>query len=223
MTVPRVVRRATGAVLLGGVLSHAGVAQSPPAFEGAITMRLKAPGAPGTGQELEYLIGPGRMRVNVPSPMGTMAVIMRPADQKMVILLDAQQMYFEQPIPQQVPPSASSPSTAATATVKRTGKTETIAGERCEQLLVQDASGTVDLCVARGLGAYADAMGGLRPRGSAPEWQQALAREGAFPLRVTGPDGTVLLEATKVERRRVGRALFEIPGSYSRMQRPPGR
>jgi hypothetical protein len=217
-----VVRRAIGAVLLGGILSHTGVAQSPPAFEGAITMRLRATGAQGAGQELEYLIGPGRMRVNVPSPLGAMALIMRPAEQKAIVLLDAQQMYFEQPLPQ---PASSPPAStgAATAAVTRTGKTETIAGERCEQLLVQDANGTVDLCVARGLGAYADAMGGIRPRGSAPEWQRALAREGAFPLRVTGPDGTVLLEATKVERRKVSRALFEVPGSYSRMQRPPGR
>ena len=75
------------------------------------------------------------------------------------------------------------------------------------------------MCLTSVLGPYVNPMaslGGTR----LTSWQQQLARDGGFPLKVTLPDGTVVLEVTKIEKRRVSDALFRIPSDFSKMEMP---
>src|SRR5687768_1296467 len=98
-------------------------------FEGAITVRVA--GAARNGQpapDLEYLARGGKVRVNVRSPMGSLAMIAAPAEKKLYTLMDAQSAYMEQPLSIDVRAGAND----STLIVTRTGKKETIAGHECE-------------------------------------------------------------------------------------------
>lgn len=186
-------------------------------FEGVITLR--SPGTTRDGQplpELEYLVRGERMRVNVRSPMGTMGLIAIPSEKKMFMLMDQQRAYMETPM------DASRATAGPEPKITRTGKTETIAGHACEHILIAGTTGeSTDVCLAKGLGTFFAA--GVTQ--AMPAWQRQLASEGGFPLKVIGPDGKVMLEATKIERKRLAPALFDVPDSYTRMdmpRRPPG-
>ncbi len=187
-------------------------------FEGVITIRSalrSRDGAPAP--EVEYMTRAGKLRINLRSPMGTMGVIASPAEKKLYMLMDAQSAYMEQPL------SFSASDNAVPApSMTRTGKKETIAGYECEHVRVVSTPDTTDVCLARGLGPYmAPALGAQMPA-----WQRALAADGAFPLKVTKRDGTVQMEVTKIEKRKLSPALFEVPDSYTKMdmpvRRPPG-
>lgn len=208
--------RASLALAAAALLSLPPALEAQP-FEGVITLR--APGTTRDGQplpELEYLVRGERMRVNVRSPMGTMGLIAIPAEKKMFMLMDQQRVYMETPM------DPSRATSGAEPKITRTGKTETIAGHSCEHVLIAGTTGeNTDVCLAKGLGTFF-APGAQQ---SMAPWQRQLASEGAFPLRVTGPDGKVTLEATKIERKRLAPALFDVPDSYTKMdmpRRPPG-
>lgn len=187
-------------------------------FEGVITMRSAALSRDGTpAPEVEYMTRAGKMRINVRSPMGSMGMIASPAEKKMYVLMDAQRSYMEQPLS-----FGERVSTMPAPVLTRTGKKEMIAGHECEHVLVATKSDTTDMCLARGLGPYiAPALGAQMNA-----WQRALVAEGAFALKVTKPDGTVQMEVTKIEKRKLSPALFEVPDSYTKMdmpmRRPPG-
>jgi hypothetical protein len=191
-------------------------------FEGAITMH--AAGTTREGQplpDLEYLARGGKMRINVRSPMGTLAMIAVPAEKKMYTLLDAQRMYMEMPLSLDV---STNTNAGPAPVVTRTGRKETIAGYECEHITVV-AKDTTDVCMARGLGPFFLANLGMNQQ--APAWQKQLAADRAFPLKVVGRGGKTEFEVTKIERRKLSDAMFDVPDSYAKMEmptrRPPAR
>ncbi len=218
--------------VLGMVVPRAPVlAQS---FEGTITMRLMAPGRSAPPQEVHYQARGGKVRLTVSSPMGELAMIAAPAEQKAYLLLDAQRMYMELPLP-----SPTSARTAPSPTAGRGrpgGPVDTVAGYPCTRRRITTPNGRggsqqVDACMSTALGPYLNpltamrgAFGGMM-RTRASGWQESLAEEDGFPLKVTLADGTVALEVTAVEKRRVSAALFAVPSDYVLQplpQRPPG-
>jgi hypothetical protein len=191
-------------------------------FEGVITMRVAA-GTPQQGpraQELEYLVRGRKLRMNMAGAPGGMAILALPAEKKLFMLMSAQNAYMEVPM-QEGAAEAQAMAQGADVKVTRTGRKETIAGYECEHILVTSQKETADICMARGLGSYVNPMSAMRA-GSEPAWQKMLSNEG-FPLRVTGPDGVVAMEVTKVEKKRLDNALFSVPEHYSRMQVPQRR
>lgn len=200
------------------------------AFEGVITVRLG--GAPRGGQptEMDYMAKGGNVRLNSVSPLGNVGVVAVPGEGRVYVLLEAQRMYMEQPINDLR--GARAPGASATAAraqaapppvIKRTGRKETIAGHACEHVLVTSAGdGEIDMCMARALGPFispASALGGA----GMPAWQRALATDGGFPLKVTRPDGTTLLEVIRIVRRKLPASNFTVPDDFVKMDRPPGR
>lgn len=189
-------------------------------FEGVITMRtnMRMPdGSPSP--EIEYMTRSGKMRLNLRTPMGSMGIIASPAEQKMFMLLDAQRMYTEQPLALGAMQARAGTAPPKAPVITRTGKKETVAGYECEHLLIEGNPRETDVCVARSLGPYVSPTLGTQM----PAWQRALAADGAFPLKVTGPDGTVQLEVTKIEKRKLSPSLFDVPDDYTKMQLPAGR
>lgn len=185
-------------------------------FEGVITVRTAISMPNGQpSPEIEYMTRAGKLRINVRSPMGSMGIIAAPAEQKMYLLMDAQSMYAEQPLDL----SGAGNSATTAPKITRTGRKETIAGYECEHLLVAGDPGDTDICVTKGLGPYVTPSIGAR----LPAWQRALASEGAFPLKVTNPAGVVQLEVTKIEKRKLSPAQFEVPDNYSKVAMPAGR
>lgn len=188
-------------------------------FEGAITMRMNtgraAAGAPNP--EIQYLVRGENLRVTMSGPAGGMSMLALAGEKKMYMVVDAQRSYME--IPASGMQASMDSRAPATLAVTRTGKRETIAGVECEHVLVADQGQQIDVCVSKALGGFLNPLTSMR-QGPAPAWQRTLAADGGFPLRVTGPDGAVMLEVTKVERKSLAPALFIIPDSYSRMTAP---
>ena len=190
-------------------------------FEGAITMRLTAGGRSGAApQDVEYLSRGGNVRVNVMSPAGPMAMLGLAAEAKTYLVIESQKAYMEVPISDAAGSMAAS---AGPTNVSKSGRKEIIAGYECEHIIVEthgeSGNKKTDMCLTSALGPYVNPMASLAGVGLAP-WQQQLARSGGFPLKVTLPDGTVALEVTKIEKRRVSDALFRIPSDFSKMDMP---
>ena len=118
--------------------------------------------------------------------------------------------------------------------VTKTGKTETIAGHKCEHYLVGERQDS-DICAAKGLGIMLGGQGGGMFAGM-PGYEAygEFAKKGLLPLKVTSlRSGTteVVMQATRVEKKRLDASLFTVPAGYAEMdmgkmmqqQKPSGR
>ncbi|MCA2982889.1 MAG: DUF4412 domain-containing protein [Gemmatimonas sp.] len=191
-------------------------------FEGSITMRMGSRGPQGAmSQVVEYLVRGGKMRVTMGGPMGGAAMIVSPTEKKLYMLLAAQNSYMEMSLPDSAADRARTAAAGAdSVTVTRTGRREQVAGLTCEHVLVSSRGAATDLCLTRELGRFVNPMASLQGGALAP-WQRQLGAE--FPLKVTMADGSVPLEVTKVERKRLSNDLFAVPNSYTKVTMPPRR
>ena len=206
------------------------------AFEGSVTMHIAGTGANAAGQDIEYQMRGGKMRVNANARGRTVSAIIVPAEKKMYTILDAQRMYLEMStdVASNAAAGAAAKAAASSPKITRTGKKEMIAGYECEHVLIESGAETNDVCFSKSLGTFMlgsamGMLGGGMGRGGAgaaqPAWQRSVTEVGGFPLKITRPDGTVALEVTKVEKKSLPESLFTVPPDYSRMtmpQRPPG-
>jgi hypothetical protein len=121
----------------------------------------------------------------------------------------------------------------STADIEVTGKTETILGYKCNQILVKDKGTVTDMWVAEGLGVFmglgngGGGGGGMFGRGkpaNAAKWEEALKGKGGFPLRVISRDAkgkeSFKMEATKIEPGTLPDSLFLPPEDYKKFQMP---
>jgi hypothetical protein len=186
-------------------------------FEGAITIRMAARGG-APPQEMEYLARNGNVRVTIAAPTGAISILGLAAESKTYVLMEAQRMYMEVP-----PPDSAAVAKVGEVKITKTGRIETIAGLSCEHIVVE-APGTAspqkaDVCMTKGLGPFVNPMANVAG-GRMTEWQKQLAQDGGFPLKVTLGDGTVPLEVTKIEKKRVSDTLFRIPADFTKMDMP---
>ncbi len=186
-------------------------------FEGAITMLVAtAPGRPA--EPVELLSRGGNVRATLESPAGPLIVLGLAAEKKTYVVIASQRTYMDV-TPDLVDASQAAPSVAGSAgagpvMVIRTDKKDTVAGYECDHVRVRTSgSNEVDVCMTRALGAFVNPLTSM-PGARMTPWQQQLARDGGFPLRATMADGTVVLEVTKIEKRRVSDTQFRIPDGY---------
>jgi hypothetical protein len=158
---------------------------------------------------------------------------------EMLMLMTEQQMYMVMPMKQQVE-QAMEKQGVGTADVEVTGKTETILGYKCNQILVKDKGTVTEVWAAEGLGAFMG-LGGGGPMGggggmfgggrrgggggaNAAKWEEALKGKGGFPLRVISRDAagkqTFKMEATKIEPGSLSDSLFSPPEGYQKFAMP---
>jgi len=212
-------------LLASPTVTHVAAQNTASAFEGVITMRLANRGGNVTTmQEMEYMARGGKVRMSIAGPMGSMAIIGVPAEQKMYVLIDQQSAYMEMRMDAEGARAVGAVAAMPEPKMTRTGRKETIAGYECEHVLVESSQQTYDVCMARGLGPFVNAMSSINRMGrggaSLPAWQRSLGAEGAFPLKVTGPDGAVQLEVTRIERKKLAEAQFAVPLNYTKMDMP---
>jgi hypothetical protein len=208
-------------------------------FEGTVTMNVPAAGA--VVGEMKYLIKGEQMAVitTLGSGSGPMAgaevrMIMDMKNAKTTMLIPIsgdmaaqfggmgggnmkgikQVVDLNQMAGQQADPSK--------ATFKALGTSQTIAGHKCADYEISDGKDVSKVCLASDMGAFAFAgAGGLGGRrgggGGSPTWAALLKSHPGFPLKVTGADGKVSLEVTKIEKGAVDQSMFEIPDGYMDM------
>lgn len=203
-----------GAVLALAAITapSAAHAQGTRQFEGVVTYQTD------DGRTFDYAVRKGLVRIDMNSESRHGAMIMDPAARKMYMLMPEQKVYMEMKLSQL---SDEDDATTSVQPVK-TGKSEVVAGHKCEYWTVKEQKGDVDVCLARDMGGFTAFDN--KSIGKASAWQKAIGKD-SFPLKVIvhGDEGEdVAMVATKVEQKTLDASLFEPPSSYTKMERPGG-
>ena len=199
-------------------------------FEGKVTQTITA--AKGESQTLNYSMKGDKLRTDMNADGHEMSSIMDLAKLEIIMLMPEQKMYMVMPIKKPVE-QAMAKQGESTAEVEVTGKTETILGYKCSQILVKDKGTVTEMWVADGLGAFMGlgngGGGGGGPFGggrkaNAAKWEEALKGKGGFPLRVISRDAkgkeSFKMEATKIEPGSLPDSLFAPPADYQKFAMP---
>ncbi|HET8625228.1 MAG TPA: DUF4412 domain-containing protein [Gemmatimonadales bacterium] len=188
------------------------------AFEGVVTSTMN-PTSPRPGT-MVYQVKGTQVRADVSNlkggPPGGMYMLLDAAVGKMMSVMPAQKVYMiidMKAVEKQLAPDGK----PVPAKLTRTGKTETVAGHKCEHCLV-GAQQETDICAAKGLGVMVG--GGLAGLPGHYRAYTDLAKDGFLPLKVTslrGGKAEVVMEATRIEKKRLDASLFAVPAGYTEM------
>jgi hypothetical protein len=113
---------------------------------------------------------------------------------------------------------------ASNVKVTKSAYTEKLAGAPCEVWGIEDANGTVDVCVAKGI-PFFDLTGepkSAKAGKAEPEWAAALTREKAFPLSVVAYDKQgkeeYRAEAVAVASKKLDDSMFRVPTGFKKTE-----
>ena len=219
---------AVGTLLLTAVSSFAAGS-----FQGKVTLSISD--KKGRAHDLNYSIKGQKLRMDMDAEGHSVATIMDMEKLEMLMLMSEQKMYMVMPIKKPVEQAVAKASAESTAEIEVTGKTETILGYKCNQILVKDKGTVTEVWAAEGLGTFmglgnnggGGGMGGMfggKKSANAAKWEEALKGKGGFPLRVVTRDGkgkdSFKMEATKIEPGSLPDSLFVPPPGYSKFQMP---
>ncbi|MGH7631619.1 MAG: DUF4412 domain-containing protein [Gemmatimonadales bacterium] len=214
-------------------------------FEGTVTYTMNpASGKPG---QLVYHVKGTKIRADITGatggPPGGIYMLMDGAAGTMMSVMPAQKVYMTMDLKamgERMKQHAGHKKPGGKIT--KTGKTETIAGHKCEHYLMGEKQDT-DVCAAKGLGMFMGGSGGggmgrgfALPAGY--EEYAEFAKHGFLPLKVAAIRNgreEVVMEATSVEKKSLDASLFAVPAGYQAMdmgkmmqqmrqqrQKPPG-
>lgn len=206
------------------------------AFEGKVSLAMTA--EKGRPMNLDYSIKGQKLRTDMNAEGQQMSSIMDLAKLEMLMLMPEQKMYMVMQLKKPVE-KAMEKAGEGTADVEVTGKTETILGYKCSQILVKDKGTVTEMWVADGLGAFmglgqnggggGNPMAGMfggggKKSANTAKWEEALKGKGGFPLRVISRDAkgreSFKMEATKIEPGSLPDSLFAPPAGYEKFAMP---
>ena len=199
-----------GAVVALAAIAAPAIAhgQSSKQFEGVVTYQGEG------GRTFQYAIRNGRVRIDLNDENKQGSMIMDSGSHKMYMLMPEQKMYMEMDVSQM----GEMDSSADNVKPRKTGKTEVVAGHKCEYWTVEEEKGRVDVCVAKDMRSFLAFSN--KSIGDASAWQKAIG-ENSFPLKVVMHDDgkeDVALVATKVEAKSLDASLFTPPTTYKKME-----
>lgn len=185
----------------------------------------------GGVQQIEYMTRRGKVRIGIGGGAGAAApaaMIYSPEDGVVYTIFPAMSMYAEMSMNDMTAmaradttPVATGRAAARPPVVTHTKQFELIAGHRCEHVTVAIGQSKTDICMGKGLGVFI-----MPSAGRTEAWNQVMTEANGFPLKVLGTDGKVMMEVTKIERKALGEALFNVPDTFTKMpdigRRPPG-
>ena len=183
-----------------------------PAFEGVLTMKMSGVGS-GAPQTIKYYVRNGILRMEMDGKSGQGYSITDPRKQVSYTVVPNQRMYMEM----KVEPKSAERIAKSEPKVTKTGRTETIAGHKCEHWIIQAEGEESDVCVAKGLGKFFGMAGGGQRE---PAWISKLGSD-FFPLRYAKVgQSAASLEVTRIEKRPLDASLFQPPAGYRKMTMP---
>lgn len=208
---------AAGVVMLGLLSVGLALAEE---FEGIVHFKSTRD---GKAREYDYLIKGNKVRIELGEGPAQFNVVVDPDAKRTLLLMPERKMVMEMPMTDDN--KTDSAGNKNNISFTRSGKTETVLGYTCEQILVKSDDGETEICGAKGMGYYAGmhrpGMG--RSSDGASAWAKELKDQGFFPLRVVtkDTDGTekMRLEATKVEKKSLNEHLFTAPDDYKKFDR----
>ena len=204
-------------------------------FEGKVSLTVTA--ERGRAMNMDYSLKGQKVRMDMNAEGNQVTSIMDTTKMEMLMLMHEQQMYMVMPMKKPVE-QAMEKAGVGTADIEVTGKTETILGYKCNQIIVKDKGTVTEMWVAEGLGAFMG-LGGGGPMGGgggmfggghqgggpkSAKWEEALKGKGGFPLRVISRDAggkqTFKMEATKIEPGSLPDSQFSAPAGYQKFSMP---
>ncbi len=193
-------------------------------FEGKISLAVTA--ERGRTMNMDYSLKGQKVRMDMSAEGNLVSSIMDMGKMEMLMLMPDQQMYMVMPMKQKVE-QAMEKAGVNTADIEVTGKTETILGYKCNQILVKDKGLVTEVWAAEGLGAFMGLSGGGPMGGGKPasaKWEEALKGKGGFPLRVITRDAkgkeSFKMEATKIQPGSLPDSQFTAPAGYQKFAMP---
>jgi hypothetical protein len=194
-------------------------------FEGTILSSNKTVDDAGTAQAYQMAIHVKKsmVRVEVPSIAGmpaSTAIYRR--DRKVTWMLDeGTRTYFEMHLNNGVPGQQGGMGNKETPAVQRTKKTKKLLGYICEQVIVIRDDVRTEVWGAHGLEDLAAVLTETLEDGQSGSSDDVIAAMGLFPLlSTTTYEGRLVdsQEVTKIERKPLDPALFEIPSGYTKQK-----
>lgn len=217
-----------------GSLLTAAQAFAADTFEGQVSFTITT--GKGRTQALDYTMKGQALRMDISADGHEVSNIIDLTKHEMTMLIHEQHMYMVRPMPAMGeggrPGAAGAGTDTPGAEPEKTGKTETILGYVCHQVLVKEKDKTTELWLADGLGMFMGLgggnpmMGGGGSRGgaTAAKWEQALKGIGGFPIRVISRDAggkeTFRMEATHITPGPQPDSEFAPPADYQKLSIP---
>ena len=185
-------------------------------FEGEIALRISRPEMPPS--ELLFEASEGRVRVGMSQADGPAYALVKP-DGMAVFVMESKKAWSDLNMAKSRA-QVEKDNPTGPPSVNKTGKLETIAGQRCEVWEIKHTSGKrTDACISEGLVGFD--LGTLMP-GAGPFTSQSseeIAKRKLFPLRSVEIDAkgqeTSRMEVTRVERKSLDKSRFEVPKDFT--------
>jgi hypothetical protein len=212
------------ALAAGAFLCIAGPALAQAPFEGVISMKVRGNEA-AEPMPVKAMIRSGVTRVETATPMGQMAMVADVAKGRAIMIMDDQQAYMEQALPNPAQAAERMKAAGREPVVTKTDRKETIAGHSCDHYTVKVDTVSFDACLASGIAAFPSMQGGMGGRrGGGTGWLAAVGDGTMFPLRITRVgSATALVEVTSIEKKKLDAGLFSVPAGYQKRERPQGQ
>jgi hypothetical protein len=135
--------------------------------------------------------------------------------QKQVVKIDLQKMSAQAEALAKKQKSAAGATAKKPPELKKTGKTDKVAGFTCELWLVTDTNSSTELCVANEPTSwFGDVLPAVQ---SEYGWASELMDGKHFPLRVVashGKEESLRVELTRIEKKPLDAAAFQPPAGY---------
>ena len=185
-------------------------------FEGTIDMSIKEG---RQSHQITYATKAGKLRISMNGgPMGQMNSLVDMAGGKILVLMDAQKMYMEVPIGEQVE-AAINDRVPNSSRLQRSEETTKILGYTCQKYTFDEDEGPVEIWATDQLGQFV-AMPQGNPKQPAPAketWDQFITGD-FFPLRIIASNQKgkerMRWEVTKVTPQKLSPSLFTVPAGY---------
>lgn len=227
----------SGASLAGGAVPGAaapaaGSLSILDGFEGEVDLTAKGKFGAKAGAaapvNLALLVRDGKFRVDLPEGLaeakeiGKAFVLVMPAEKKLYAVLDAKKQAilvdFDKFANQAKALSAAHPrpNSGVAADVQKTGKTDTVAGYKCEIWHIVQAKSVADLCIAeQGTSWFHIPLSGVPAEFA---WASEITDGKHFPLRlVMSENGTEQgrIEVASITKKPLPASEFQVPAGYN--------
>jgi hypothetical protein len=203
-------------LLIGAVfgITHDAGAQ---AFEGIISYDATSN---ETTSSFDYYVKGTRMRLEVEGPGAQGAAIIIDSESNLAtMLVPGSKMYMEFDLSKDLPGRPKT--TPESVVLTRTGRTEEIAGQECEEFIASSQSMKAEVWATAGFGNFMQFNPAPKSASPSASLERKLAQQGLFPLRMIVRDLSGVeqsrIEATKIRRQTLENSLFSVPSGWMRM------
>jgi hypothetical protein len=186
-------------------------------FEGTVTFESRMD---GESDAFAYSMKGTRVRIDPQRAEMPMYMVMDANSQTVRMVMMSENAYMEM----ELPGGDDEPTDLENEPVN-TGRTDEVAGRKCEIWTMKADGDDYEMCVARDMGSFMGGGGGPMGRNASSAWQRELRKGGFFPLRVvekTGGQNETVMIATKIEEKKLDDSMFDVPAGAKKMSMPGG-